>query len=729
MQPTTNEIRILFNGKFATLLQGTWSNWRRNYTDQVGAVAAADEATWMTPAFQQRLWENGSVANIGPGQSVTVVGAYADERLAKVLWNAKGSLKELTTEQRGDRLQALYDQVLLLVHPHYTPRRPKARLVRLMAAMFPEDMTCLMDGGRTWALQRTLGIARLPGDFIAQNPPLRDYIEEVVGPAATNAEKAERAIFSWFLWEEFVDKPEIGQTPPPPRLGKADAVPAFSLLPASAQRRSLACVKDNVGLLVAMLREAEQGISRPELIQAILAEAPQLNANSASITISQAMGGLGLLRLDSGSYRPTERGRDMLAVPDPVQVLRGPLIGRVFGMGHLLLMVRREPGKLRTTEAATRLMHLVPTWTSAQPGAYLVAWAKVAGLVQLEDTGSGSKLVLTEDGEDYAAALPDNFESMWQIQETASLLPEADPPTAKDAATYGAPDIVAEGCFLPIKEIEAAVALLRRKKNLILQGPPGTGKTWLAKRLGYALMGARDLERLVAVQFQPSLSYEDFVRGWRPDGDGGLRLVDGVFLDTVRAARDDPKRPHVLVIEEINRGNPAQILGEMLTLIEDSKRTPEEALRLAYPAHPDERVHVPDNLYIIGTMNLADRSLALVDLALRRRFAFLSLSPLLNDAWRSWGLARGCPLSLLDAIRERLQGLNAAIAEDKTLGEQFRIGHSFVTPLGIPVATDAHWAEWYRDVVRAEVAPLLREYWYDRPGEAENQIAKLGTGI
>ena len=417
MQLSTDEIRTLFDGKFATLLQGTWSEWRRNYTEQVRVIAVADEATWTTPAFQQRLWEDGAVANIGRGESVTVVGAYVDERLAKVLWDAKGSLDGLTMEQRGERLQALYDQVLSLVHLHYTPRRPKARLVRLLAAMFPGDMTCLMDGGRTWALQRALGVTRLPGDFIAQNPPLREYIQEAIGPATTDAAKVEHARFSWFLWEEFVDKPEEGPALVPPRRGKADAVPAFSLLPASAQCRSLACVKDNVGLLVAMLREAEQGISRLELIQAILSEAPQLNANSASITISQAMGGLGLLRLDGGSYRPTERGRDMLAAPDPVQVLRGPLVGRVFGMGHLLLMVRREPGKLRTTDAAMRLMHLVPTWTSAQPGAYIVTWAKVAGLVQLEDDGTGSKLVLTEDGEDYAAALPDDFESAWQIRE------------------------------------------------------------------------------------------------------------------------------------------------------------------------------------------------------------------------------------------------------------------------------------------------------------------------
>ena len=729
MQSSVDQIRALYEGKFATLLQGTWSEWRHNYIDQIRTVAAADEATWMTDVFQKRLWDDASVANIGPGQSVTVIGAYTDQKLARVLWDAKGALNGLPLERRGERLQALYDQVLSHVYPNYTRRRPKARLVRLLAAMFPEDMTCLMEGGRTWALQRTLGAVRLPGDFVAQNPSLRDRIRDAVGPAVTDESKAEQAMFNWFLWEELVDKPETGAVPIQPPHPVVTALPALSLLPASAQRRGLACLKDNVGLLMAMLREAEQGIGRPELIQAILSEAPQLNANSAATTISQAMGGLGLLRLDGDSYRPTDRGRDMLAAPDPVPVLRAPLVGRVFGMGHLLLMVQREPGKLRTIDAAERLMALVPTWTSTQPGAYIVAWAKITGLVQLEDTGAGNRLELTEDGEDYADALPDDFESVWQIQETGPPLLTVGPLLVEEAASYDAAQIAAEGCFLPVEEVEAAIAMLRRRKNLILQGPPGTGKTWLAKRLGYALMGLQDPGRMTAVQFQPSLSYEDFVRGWRPNGTGGLQLVDGIFLEAVHAARNDPGRPHVLVIEEINRGNPAQILGEMLTLIEDSKRRPEEALRLAYATNPDERIYVPDNLHIIGTMNLADRSLALVDLALRRRFAFLSLSPLLNEAWHNWSSVQGCPAPLLDAIQHRFHDLNAAIAGDKTLGEQFRVGHSFVTPSVAPGPSDTNWTGWYRDVVRAEVAPLLEEYWYDRPDEAKDQVARLLAGF
>lgn len=232
----------------------------------------------------------------------------------------------------------------------------------------------------------------------------------------------------------------------------------------------------------------------------------------------------------------------------------------------------------------------------------------------LTNVQSGGGLFLTDDIEDYAAALPEDFEAEWRLDLADSQIMEiesddvATPSTAKgssDPDLYDVDAIVRESCFLPREEIQAAVDMLRRKKNVILQGPPGTGKTWLARRLGYALIGTRDPERLTAVQFQPTLSYEDFVRGWRPDGTRGLQLVDGVFLDAVAAAKSDPNTPFVLVVEEINRGNPSQILGEMLTLVEDSKRFPEEALRLAYPRTIDERVYVPENHYLIGTMDAA----------------------------------------------------------------------------------------------------------------------------
>ena len=235
---------------------------------------------------------------------------------------------------------------------------------------------------------------------------------------------------------------------------------------------------------------------------------------------------------------------------------------------------------------------------------------------------------------------------------------------------------------------------------------------------------------MTAVQFQPSLSYEDFVRGWRPhagkDGVGGLKLTDGVFLECVAAALAEPEEAFVLVIEEINRGNPAQILGELLTLLETDKRIPGEALRLAYPRHTEERVFVPPNLHIIGTMNIADRSLALVDLALRRRFAFHTLTPQLNGAWRQWCQKAGAPAELVQTIAQRMGDLNGAISDDKRLRSQFCVGHSFVTP---PKNGVDDWPAWFRTVVETEIGPLLEEYWYDDEATAISHQAKLSQPL
>lgn len=300
-----------------------------------------------------------------------------------------------------------------------------------------------------------------------------------------------------------------------------------------------------------------------------------------------------------------------------------------------------------------------------------------------------------------------------------------------DPPTYTLVDVVADGSFLPMDALEGMLARWKAKKNLILQGPPGTGKSFLAKRLGYALIGSKDREttrsRLRVVQFHPSLAYEDFVRGWRPKGKEGLDLVDGIFVQAIDAARSEPDREFVLVIEEINRGNPAQIFGELLTLIEASKRRREEAIELAYRRADGERVFVPENLYIIGTMNVADRSLALVDLALRRRFAFIDLEPRLGPEWRAWCEARGIGVDVTDSIEARIGALNSTIASAQSLGPQFRIGHSYVTPDQDERVTDGR--TWFVSKVETEIGPLLDEYWYDAPETARSARADLVAGF
>ena len=295
---------------------------------------------------------------------------------------------------------------------------------------------------------------------------------------------------------------------------------------------------------------------------------------------------------------------------------------------------------------------------------------------------------------------------------------------------YSVDDIVQEGCLLERARLETILERWCAKKNLILQGPPGTGKTWLAKKLAFALIGNRSLSRVRPLQFHPNLSYEDFVRGWRPSGgtDSGLELVDGPFLKAVEEAKNEPGRGFVVVIEEINRGNPAQIFGEMLTLLEVDKRKPDEALALSYPRDDYERVHIPDNLYVVGTMNIADRSLALMDLALRRRFAFVDLEPVFGEPWRSW-VSEQCGLDgeFLADVEQRMTLLNQTISGDDLLGPQFRVGHSVVTPSD----TIANPIEWFTQVVETEIGPLLDEYWFDATDRAssakEDLLKELGS--
>ena len=177
----------------------------------------------------------------------------------------------------------------------------------------------------------------------------------------------------------------------------------------------------------------------------------------------------------------------------------------------------------------------------------------------------------------------------------------------------------------------------------------------------------------------------------------------------------------MLVIEEINRGNPAQVLGEMLTLLESSKRSRADAMELAYRKFVGEKIYVPENLHVIGTMNVADRSLALVDLALRRRFAFVSLEPCFNEAWGRWCEGKGIASDGVARMKVAMDALNAEIAVDRGLGPQFQIGHSYLTP----TETVREEKTWFSEIVQTEIGPLLHEYWFDTPERARQTIQKL----
>ena len=260
--------------------------------------------------------------------------------------------------------------------------------------------------------------------------------------------------------------------------------------------------------------------------------------------------------------------------------------------------------------------------------------------------------------------------------------------------------------YIGEERYDATVGVLRAKKNIILQGAPGVGKTFAAKRLAYSMMGVKDASRVMLIQFHQSYSYEDFIEGYRPSGQG-FELVKGAFYSFCKKAADDEDNEYFFIIDEINRGNLSKIFGELFMLIESDKRGPKNKLQLLYSR---ELFHVPRNVHIIGMMNTADRSLAMLDYALRRRFAFVELRPAFDsDGFREY--CSGLDNPRFEALVREVESLNRAIAEDESLGEGFCIGHSYFCNMKPEDCTDAALAS----IVDYELIPMLKEYWFDEP--------------
>ena len=258
--------------------------------------------------------------------------------------------------------------------------------------------------------------------------------------------------------------------------------------------------------------------------------------------------------------------------------------------------------------------------------------------------------------------------------------------------------------FMTEERYNILEALLRNKKNIILQGAPGVGKTFVAKKLAYAIMGKKDDSRIEFVQFHQNYSYEDFIMGYRPNG-AEFKLTDGIFYRFCNIAANNLDKEYFFIIDEINRGNMSKIFGELMMLIEKEYRGTKATL-----AYNGMLFSVPENLYIIGMMNTADRSLAMIDYALRRRFSFFEMEPGFNSE-EFQNYQKSVDNKIFNILIEQIKVLNKEIFEDCSLGRSFRIGHSYFCGRGKSDCT----TEWMSSVVEFDILPLLSEYWFDEP--------------
>lgn len=299
---------------------------------------------------------------------------------------------------------------------------------------------------------------------------------------------------------------------------------------------------------------------------------------------------------------------------------------------------------------------------------------------------------------------------------------DGEPDEASGAVEYPAytPEDFLSEVYMDAERYGTLANVLRAKKNIILQGAPGVGKTFAAKRLAYSMMGVKDAERVMMVQFHQSYSYEDFIEGFRPNAQG-FDLEKGTFYSFCKKAQDDSDNDYFFIIDEINRGNLSKIFGELFMLIENDKRGPRNTLQLLY-SH--ELFYVPSNVYLIGMMNTADRSLAMLDYALRRRFAFFEFRPAF-DTESFAAYQEGFASEKFDRLVACVVKLNEAIASDESLGDGFCIGHSYFCRMSPDDVTDEKLSE----IVDYELVPMLREYWFDEPSKVDDWADKLHRSI
>ena len=322
-----------------------------------------------------------------------------------------------------------------------------------------------------------------------------------------------------------------------------------------------------------------------------------------------------------------------------------------------------------------------------------------------------------DEGKFPIKAITDITDKQQMVKNLEELVGAVEPPK-RHVPKYSLDTFLNE-VYLDEDDYETLFELLLNKKNLIVQGAPGVGKTFMAKRLAYSIMGEKDVERVMMVQFHQSYSYEDFVMGYGPSKEG-FELRNGAFYEFCKKAEEDSENDYFFIIDEINRGNLSKIFGELFMLIENDKRGEKNKIQLLYS---DELFFIPKNVYIIGLMNTADRSLAMIDYALRRRFAFFDLKPGFDsNGFKNY--QNELSNDKFDELISKMKELNQEIKEDESLGEGFRIGHSYLCNL-----KQENVNEKLNYIVEYELIPLLKEYWFDDTSKVETWSNKLRSVI
>lgn len=660
--------------------------WHTNYIRAVADAHTLPEAEWKHPRYQMRLWDMDEVASVGLGRSVNVSGAASDPQVIEALWALKSLKLSSSTGERARQLDVAFEGVMRLVHPKHNVRRPSARLVRIFAVLFPHDVLCLLDDRRIQGLRRFLKMPAQRGmGLLGHHVMIRQELSREIGVADDEPEAIRQSMFAWYLWERMIEPQEEIALPAdvpsieaaPPLEPKATDRPHVVLLPPAQQRKGMFTVSDNLTLLLAIVRAAEAGAGREELLAAIATEAPRLGANSRAQLLSQAVT-LGLLTVSSGTYQPTEAGLALLEGQKPSNILTKVFLRYIFGFAILLDELRHADGPVSNAAMMRELRRSWPNWTTNRMPSMLIQWVRRLGLVEAR----GGVLQLTEDGEYWASGLPEDDAARAAMRDISEADPDTDdlvPAAAEDESEPAPPlppidAILARFAEEPdlrslvfspdqIRLFHAALTALDDKRFVLLAGLSGTGKTSLARAYARAccdILGLPGKRHYQETAVLPDWTDPTGLLGFVNPLANPPAYQETETLRFLMAADSQRDQPFFLCLDEMNLARVEHYFAPFLSAMEG------RSTRLSIHAVGDVVENVPTtipwprNLVIVGTVNMDETTHPFSDKVLDRAFTFEFWDVDL-PGWRQRALNKGADPDLVGRVGDALEALYAAL--------------------------------------------------------------------
>jgi len=693
--PETDDLKTLFDTDFQRHREETswWTRWEQNYLAHVEKVMATDEQAWLTPAFQEFLWEDEGMTSVGLGRTVVIKGAFKDEKLARSLWDLRSLSLEQDTMARARQLDAQFERLLKMVSPAHNERRPAAKLARIFASIFPYDVLCVLDQHQTHVLRRSLGMKKAGLELIGQHVLIRQRLRDALGTPGNVKEAIEQSTFAWYLKERAetpvvgVEETEVNKEPPEAAgPGAGPKLELLRLLPADAQRKGLPQIpKGIISAFSAVVRVAEHGSTRQELISVFQEYIPKFNARSADSFI-MLVRRLGLLELQDNTLRPTARGRELYEGEAPSDVLAPVLITQIFGVAQLLHELEALPAGLTMSELAGRLRTWYPPWKTDITAQSIASWCEQIGLLTRKP--GPDKLLrfsLSDAGVEWASKLPRNLEP-WRMKDTSidgdddeglknnaapgpiGINPPAELRTAKfedvEAALLSTPSLK-HLVFPPHLPglVHGALHALDHKRFVLLAGLSGTGKTSLARAYAQAYCTALKLpfdRHYLQIAVRPDWTDPTALLGYYNPLSNPPAFESTSTLNLLIEAQGNPEQPYFLCLDEMNLARVEHYFAPFLSAMEgQSTFLAIHAERDGIDGIPD-RIPWPRNLFILGTVNMDETTHAFSDKVLDRAFSFELWTADLK-AWRVQAALSFATTEVLDDVLPVLEELYQAL--------------------------------------------------------------------